>query len=261
MENDTKNPIISSPPVVDLSGPGPESDKPVKRVKPLVEGINAPKSLNDIVFTKPKAAPSTLTPGEQELIVESPDFKENHTFFPGAPEGLVKKSNRLAKFMWFAIVFLILVLASYEVYGWYLGKNKVVYSGTRNPYQAVSSLGAPTGFSTTSSSTLVTATTTISGTSTSSLASSTVPMGNPLSTSSTSSAPGVVTPQAPKLTVNKTPTGYLNVRSQPSTSASIITKIHPGDVYPYANTQNGWYDIILPSGIQGWVSGQYVTVQ
>lgn len=61
-----------------------------------------------------------------------------------------------------------------------------------------------------------------------------------------------------KLVVQNTPTGYLNVRQQPSVSSPIITQIHPGEVYPYTVYQAGWYKIVLPGPSEGWVSEQYV---
>lgn len=61
-----------------------------------------------------------------------------------------------------------------------------------------------------------------------------------------------------KLVVLTTPTGYLNVRQEPSVSSRVLTQVHPEEVYPYTAHQAGWYKIILPGPSEGWVSEQYV---
>ena len=52
--------------------------------------------------------------------------------------------------------------------------------------------------------------------------------------------------------------GYLNVRSEPSVSGDIVTKVNPGETYEYTKEENGWYYITLDDGSVGWVSGDYV---
>lgn len=59
--------------------------------------------------------------------------------------------------------------------------------------------------------------------------------------------------------INNTPVGFLRVRSTPSTAGSQITTVEPGEVFPYTEIRNGWYQITLPDGSSGWVSGTYVT--
>lgn len=61
---------------------------------------------------------------------------------------------------------------------------------------------------------------------------------------------------AKKVKIAPTPTGFLNVRSSPSTSSSVVDKVNPGETYDLLEEQSGWYKIKLPSG-QGWVSSQY----
>ena len=56
-----------------------------------------------------------------------------------------------------------------------------------------------------------------------------------------STPPGVPVLQ---LTINPTPTKYLNVRSQPSSAGAIISQVFPGETYTYTASQNGWYKII-----------------
>jgi hypothetical protein len=66
-----------------------------------------------------------------------------------------------------------------------------------------------------------------------------------------------------------TPTGYLRVRSAPGTGGREIAQVKPGDSFPFIDTDvaTGWIEIQyeasksgLPSGITGWVSGQYATI-
>ena len=59
--------------------------------------------------------------------------------------------------------------------------------------------------------------------------------------------------------ITNTPTGYLNIRSQPSLSGSVIGKVYPGQTYTYSVTQDGWYLIRLKSSRSGWIDGQYIT--
>lgn len=65
-----------------------------------------------------------------------------------------------------------------------------------------------------------------------------------------------------RLEVMETPTGYLNVRSGPSTATEQIGRVNPGDVYSYIVTDNDWYQIELDPDTEtyGWVYGDYVTV-
>jgi cytoskeletal protein RodZ len=62
-----------------------------------------------------------------------------------------------------------------------------------------------------------------------------------------------------RIRITNTPTGYLNIRSQPSLSGSVIGKVYPGQTYTYSVTQDGWYLIRLKSSRSGWVDGQYIT--
>ena len=60
------------------------------------------------------------------------------------------------------------------------------------------------------------------------------------------------------LTIKETPTGYLNVRSEPSVNGSIVDKVDPGEKFTYTEEKDGWYKIKLSSGDEGWVSGDYI---
>ncbi|MDR3642838.1 MAG: SH3 domain-containing protein [Candidatus Doudnabacteria bacterium] len=63
---------------------------------------------------------------------------------------------------------------------------------------------------------------------------------------------------APKyIKISNTPTGYLNVRDQPSISGTVIGKVYPGETHAYTATKNGWYKININSNEAGWIDGQY----
>lgn len=74
----------------------------------------------------------------------------------------------------------------------------------------------------------------------------------------TSSASKVPDPPKPFVIIKDTPTGFLRVRIEPSTSASEAARVNPGEKYTYVDSQNGWYQIKYDSSNTGWVSGQYV---
>ncbi|MBP9716732.1 MAG: SH3 domain-containing protein [Candidatus Levybacteria bacterium] len=59
------------------------------------------------------------------------------------------------------------------------------------------------------------------------------------------------------VTVKETPTGFLNVRKTPG--GLEMGKVNPGDTFPVTEEKNGWFEITLPDGSSGWVSGKYVT--
>lgn len=62
-----------------------------------------------------------------------------------------------------------------------------------------------------------------------------------------------------RVEINSTPVGFLRVRSTPSTAGNQITTVEPGEIFPYTEERNGWYQITLTDGTSGWVSGTYVT--
>jgi hypothetical protein len=67
------------------------------------------------------------------------------------------------------------------------------------------------------------------------------------------------TPDKPYVVIKDTPTGFLRVRFEPSTSASEAAQIKPGEKYSLLDTQNGWYQIKYDGTNTGWISGQYAT--
>ncbi|MDY4575420.1 MAG: SH3 domain-containing protein [Intestinibacter sp.] len=52
----------------------------------------------------------------------------------------------------------------------------------------------------------------------------------------------------------------LNVRSGPSTSYSIKTKLTYGQVVKLIDKSNGWYKVSLSNGITGWVKDDYIKI-
>jgi hypothetical protein len=68
-------------------------------------------------------------------------------------------------------------------------------------------------------------------------------------------------PAASKVLILSTPTGYLRVRSQPSTTASQVGTVSPGNVLNLVSQADGWYEIELPNGSQGWVSSDFAKKQ
>lgn len=70
--------------------------------------------------------------------------------------------------------------------------------------------------------------------------------------------------ERPYVKIKATPTGFLNVRSEPSIvgkEKTILTRIYPGEVYKFieANLQ-GWYRIEYKTGSQGWIFSEFATL-
>lgn len=62
-----------------------------------------------------------------------------------------------------------------------------------------------------------------------------------------------------ELTITETPTGYLNVRTEPSRTGNLLTRVYPKETYNYVEYKTGWYKITLKDGETGWISEQYVS--
>ncbi|MDA1316474.1 MAG: PEGA domain-containing protein [bacterium] len=60
------------------------------------------------------------------------------------------------------------------------------------------------------------------------------------------------------LMILDTPTGFLNVRAEPSVSGNKVSEVKPGEEYVYAEEDDGWYKILLENEENGWVHGDYV---
>lgn len=64
-------------------------------------------------------------------------------------------------------------------------------------------------------------------------------------------------PEKPFVVIKDTPTGFLRVRIEPSTSASEAGRVNPGEKFSLLDTKSGWYQIKFDGTNSGWVSGQY----
>jgi hypothetical protein len=96
------------------------------------------------------------------------------------------------------------------------------------------------------------------------------PEASPSSAPSTTSTPGPtpkpttkastgVEPAKPYALIKDTPTGFLRVRAEPSTSASESARVNPGEKYSILGSEEGWYQIKYSTTINGWISSQYTT--
>jgi len=78
----------------------------------------------------------------------------------------------------------------------------------------------------------------------------------------TEKASGSAKISKPYIKVKKTPTGWLNVRSEPSTAGkeeTVLIKIYPGEKKRFIEAnKSGWYKIEYGKGKQGWISSRYV---
>lgn len=72
-----------------------------------------------------------------------------------------------------------------------------------------------------------------------------------------STATSSATLKKPYVTIKETPTGWLRVRIEPSTSATEAAKVNPGESFPLLDQESGWYQIRYAPGKDGWISGQY----
>ena len=59
--------------------------------------------------------------------------------------------------------------------------------------------------------------------------------------------------------ISSTPTGFLRVRSGPSTANEEVVQVKPGERYPLLETdeETGWFKIEYEEGKEGWISNQY----
>ena len=73
----------------------------------------------------------------------------------------------------------------------------------------------------------------------------------------TGSATKVADPPKPFVVIKDTPTGFLRVRMEASTSASEAGRVNPGEKYTIVDTKSGWYQIKYDGTNEGWVSAQY----
>lgn len=78
-------------------------------------------------------------------------------------------------------------------------------------------------------------------------------------TSAPTTASGQVTPTPKKkqITILQTPTGFLRVRQEPSTSSLEIGRVTPGETFAVISETSGWFQIAFQDAKPGWVSAQY----
>lgn len=57
--------------------------------------------------------------------------------------------------------------------------------------------------------------------------------------------------------ITDTPTGWLRVRTEPSTNASESARVNPGDTFKVLEEKEGWYLINYKDSLSGWISAQY----
>lgn len=60
-----------------------------------------------------------------------------------------------------------------------------------------------------------------------------------------------------QILILQTPTGFLRVRSDATTSAPEIGRARPGEKYDLIDEANGWYKIKFKEDQEGWISSQY----
>lgn len=67
--------------------------------------------------------------------------------------------------------------------------------------------------------------------------------------------------KATSVLIGETETGFLRVRSGPSSSYTEISRVNPGEKYPFLEEKSGWYKITYEEGKEGWVSARYATLE
>lgn len=61
----------------------------------------------------------------------------------------------------------------------------------------------------------------------------------------------------PYVEILDTPTGWLRVREEPTTTATEAARVNPGETYPLLDEESGWLKISYEDDKEGWISGQY----
>jgi hypothetical protein len=231
----------------------------VKKPKPIVEGINseaddktealftqgpyqAPPSLQSTTVVEPVKV--ELTEAEKILMgsnsvkkaskpetkeVAKPQItvtKEDLRLMPKkAAMNAARGESHIFRNILLFVVALLLILGGYEFYSWFNSRPSGIEQAYA-PQVTTTPTATPTEVATTPTPTTV-----------------------------------QPTPVVKQLKITATPTNYLNVRSEPSTTGSLVTKVNPGDILPYTETKNGWYKITLLDGKTGWVIGDYIVLQ
>jgi hypothetical protein len=80
--------------------------------------------------------------------------------------------------------------------------------------------------------------------------------GGPTATP-TKATSSTTTPPKPYALIKDTPTGFLRVRLEPSTSSSEAARVKPGDKFYIEDEKNSWFQIKYDATNKGWISAQY----
>lgn len=79
------------------------------------------------------------------------------------------------------------------------------------------------------------------------------------------SASGTLTPSPlksktiGKVTILKTPNGFLRVRNEPSLTANEVSRVLDGQIFDLIEETSGWYKIKLEGDDNGWISADYAS--
>jgi hypothetical protein len=79
------------------------------------------------------------------------------------------------------------------------------------------------------------------------------------STPTKSITPTAAVPTKPYVVIKDTPTGFLRVRMEPTTSSTEAARVKPGEMYHLFDEQSSWYQISYDGTNKGWISSQYAT--
>lgn len=79
----------------------------------------------------------------------------------------------------------------------------------------------------------------------------------PTPTGKQGSASSSTTPPKPYAVIKDTPTGFLRVRLEPSTSATEAARVNPGEKYHIFAEKTSWYQISYDGTNKGWIASQY----
>lgn len=61
----------------------------------------------------------------------------------------------------------------------------------------------------------------------------------------------------PMVKIKDTSTGWLRVRDGAGTANQELTKVEPGEEFPFIEEDSGWYKIEYEEGEEGWISADY----
>lgn len=77
------------------------------------------------------------------------------------------------------------------------------------------------------------------------------------SVSASPAAPSEKKTDKKKVRIKDTPTGFLRVRTEASTSSEEIAQVKPGETYTLLEEKESWYKIAYAQDKQGWISARY----